>query len=199
MEEIWVESALSSPARGILLLGMDGMKERLGYEELIAPVRERMMRIIWRIVRHPDEAEDTMQEVLTLVWKKLDRISRHPHPQALVLRMCVNASVDTLRKQRRRGRFVGSEVIGRLPDAAAGSERHQAETEGMVKRAIGRLPRKQAVAVVMRILEGYSYKEIAGALGCRETTARTHVLRGRAKLSHWLSHLRPSLSKENVP
>jgi hypothetical protein len=30
---------------------MDGMKERLGYEELIDQVRERMMRIIWRIVR----------------------------------------------------------------------------------------------------------------------------------------------------
>ena len=38
---------------------MDGMKESLSYEELIEPVRERMMRTIWRVVRHPEEAEDT--------------------------------------------------------------------------------------------------------------------------------------------
>jgi RNA polymerase sigma factor (sigma-70 family) len=175
---------------------MDGMKERLGYEELIDPVRERMMRVIWRVVRHPEEAEDTMQEVLAIVWQKLDRISCHPNPQALVLKICVNAAVDTLRRQRRGGRFAGSEIIDRLPDAAAGSERNRAETERLVRGAVGRLPGKQAVAVVMRVLEGYSYKEIAVALDCREATARTHVLRGRAKLSRWLSDLRPSGREE---
>ncbi len=196
MEEIWVEAALSSPPRGILLPGMDGMKERLVYEELIAPVRERMMRIIWRIVRQPEEAEDTMQEVLAIIWKKMDRISRHPNPQALVLKICVNAAVDTLRKQRRGGRSVDSEMIDRLPDPAAGSELKKREIAAIVKGAVGRLPRKQAVAVMMRVLEGHSYKEIAGALGCREATARTHVLRGRTKLSRWLSYLRPSGQEE---
>jgi RNA polymerase sigma factor (sigma-70 family) len=175
---------------------MDGMKERLGYEELIDQVRERMMRIIWRIVRHPEEAEDTMQDVLTVIWKKRGRVVRHPNPQALVLRICANAAVDALRKRRRVNRFDGSEIIDRLPDTTAGSGRDLAETEGLVRKAVGRLPRKQAVAVVMRVLEGYSYKEIAGALGCREATARTHVLRGRAKLSRWLSYLRPSGQEE---
>lgn len=172
------------------------MKERFDYEELITPVRERMMRVIWRVVRHPDEAEDTMQEVLSIIWKKWDRIACHPNPQALVLKICINASVDTLRRQCRAGRFVDSGVIDRLPDRAAGSARGQAETEAMVKRAAGRLPRKQAAAVLMRILEERSYKEIAEVLGCREATARTHVLRGRAKLRKWLSHLRPSGHEE---
>jgi RNA polymerase sigma factor (sigma-70 family) len=175
---------------------MDGMKERLSYEELIDPVRERMMRIIWRVVRHPEEVEDTMQEVLAVIWKKRDRIFRHPNPQALVLKICVNAAVDALRRQRRVDRFAGSAIIDRLPDSAAGSGRDRAETEGLVRRAVGRLPNNQAIAVVMRVLEGYSYKEIAGALGCREATARTHVLRGRAKLSRWLSYLRPSGREE---
>jgi DNA-directed RNA polymerase specialized sigma24 family protein len=52
------------------------------------------------------------------------------------------------------------------------------------------------VAVVMRILEGYSYREIGEALGCREATARTHVLRGRVKLRRWLSHLAPAGDEE---
>jgi RNA polymerase sigma factor (sigma-70 family) len=175
---------------------MDGMKERFDYEELIAPVRERMMRIIWRVVRHPNEAEDTMQEVLSIVWKKRDRISGHPNPRALVLKICINAAVDSLRRQRRGGRFVDSGVIDRLPDTATGSACDQAEIERMVKRAVGRLPRKQAVAVLMRILEERSYQEIADVLGCREATARTHVLRGRAKLRRWLSHLKPSGHEE---
>ena len=198
MEDVRAGAALSSPAWRILWAELDRMRERLNYEELLAPVQERMMRIIWRIVRNPDEAEDTMQEVLTLVWKKLDRISRHPNPQALVLRICVNAAVDALRKQRRGRSFVDPQVLDRLPAPdSAGWE--QKETEARIREAIGRLPRNQSAAVVLRILEGQSYEEIARVLGCRESTARTHVLRGRAKLSRSLSHLRPSMSKEIEP
>ena len=198
MEVVRAGAALSSPAWGILCAGLDGMRERLTYEELVAPVRERMMRIIWRIVRNPDEAEDTMQEVLTLVWKKLDRISRHPYPQALVLRICVNSAVDALRKQRRERRFVDSQILDLLP-ASDSDGWEQRETEAMIREAIGRLSRNQAAAVLMRILEGQSYGEIARALGCREVTARTHVLRGRAKLGRWLSHLRSSATEEVFP
>jgi RNA polymerase sigma factor (sigma-70 family) len=198
MENVRTGEALSSPAVSVVFRGWDGMREELTYERLIAPIRERMMRTIWRIVRNPDEAEDTMQEALTLVWKKLDRISRHPSPQALVLRICVNSAVDTLRKQRRGRRFVDPEVLDRLAAPDSGGW-EQKETEAKIREAVGRLPRNQAAAVVMRVLEGQSYREIARALGCRENTARTHVLRGRVKLSHWLSHLRPSASEEILP
>lgn len=175
--------------------GMDGMKENLSYDELIAPVRERMMRVIWRVIRHPEEAEDTMQEVLTIIWKKRGRIARHPNPQALILKICMNKAVDALRKRRRGDRFAGSEVIDNIPDAAV-CRRDQDEMEGLVRKEVGRLPRKQAVAVVMRILEERSYREIAVVLGCREATARTHVLRARNKLARHLSYLRPSGQEE---
>ena len=198
MENVRTGEALSSAAVSVVFRGLDGMRERLTYEEFVAPVQERMMRIIWRIVRNPDEAEDTMQEVLALIWKKLDRISRHPNPQALVLRICANAAVDALRKQRRERGYVDSQILDRLP-ASDSDGWEQRETETKIREAVGRLPRNQAAAVVMRILEGQSYGEIARALGCREATARTHVLRGRAKLSRWLSHLRSSASEEVSP
>lgn len=198
MEDVQAAAERPSPAWKILNPELGGVRERLTYEELLAPVQDRMMRIIWRIVRNPDEAEDTMQEVLALIWKKLDRISGHPNPQALVMKICVNAAVDALRKQRRVRSFVDPQVLDRLPapDADGGEQK---EAEARIREAIGRLPRNQSAAVVMRILEGRSYEEIAQVLGCRESTARTHVFRGRAKLIRWLSPLRPSPSKEVIP
>jgi RNA polymerase sigma factor (sigma-70 family) len=198
MEDAQAVAARPYPAWQILGSALDGMEERLTYEEFLAPIEERMMRTIWRIVRHPDEAEDTMQDVLTLLWTKRDRISRHPNPQALALRICVNAAVDTLRKQRRGRSFVDPRALDRVPAPASGGW-EQREAEIRIREAIGRLPRNQAAAVVMRILEGQSYGEIARVLGCREVTARTHVLRGRAKLVRWLSPLWASASKESMP
>jgi DNA-directed RNA polymerase specialized sigma24 family protein len=41
----------------------------------------------------------------------------------------------------------------------------------------------------MRIVEEREYSEIALALQCSETTARIHVMRGRARLQRMLGHL----------
>ena len=48
------------------------------YDELIAPMEGTMMRSIWRIVRNADLAEDSLQDALTVIWKKRLQIRRHP-------------------------------------------------------------------------------------------------------------------------
>lgn len=169
-------------------------EEALSYEQLIAPVETRMMRSIWRIVRHPEEAEDTLQEALTIIWKRLDRIRRHPNPQALILRICVNASYDTIRKRKHRHfhQQEDPDALHHVPTPSgltAPDELVGKETEKEILDAIGRLPRKQAAAVLMRIVEEQSYEVIAQALGCSETTVRIHVSKGRKRLSQWLAHL----------
>jgi len=166
--------------------------EKTLYDQLIAPLESQMMRCIWRIVRHPDLVEDTLQDSLMIIWKKLDLIRNHPNPQALVLKICLDAAGDTLRKKRRFLRREEPYPARELPIPAGGRgedilERKEIEEE--VLAAIGRLPKKQAAAVLMRIVQDRSYEAIAQALACSETTARIHVSKGRAKLSQRLSHL----------
>ena len=62
-----------------------------------------------------------------------------------------------------------------------------------VLEAIGELPRRQAAAVLLHIVEERSYEEISRAMGCSETTVRVHVLRGRAKLARRLARERPDI------
>lgn len=169
------------------------------FEQLVGPMESRMMRSIWRIVRSPELAEDTLQEALTTIWKKLPLVRRHPNPQALMLKICLNAACDSLRRRKRSLSHVQISILGNTP---AASERVTAsalsarEMEDEVLRAIGRLPRKQALAVLMRVTQGESFEVIARTLGCSEITARIHVSKGRARLRKWLAHLAPSGAKE---
>ncbi|MCP5108081.1 MAG: RNA polymerase sigma factor [bacterium] len=182
-------------------------QEHVSYEQLIAPIETQMMRSIWRIVRDPQEAEDTMQEALTITWRRLDRIRSHPNPQALILKICIDASYDTLRKRKRydRTQQEDPEQLHNVPSPAgltAPDELEGKEIENEILNAIGRLPRKQAVAVLMRIVQEQSYETIAQALGCAETTVRIHVSRGRERLSRLLSHYRvaaPRSERGSVP
>ncbi len=173
--------------------------EKAIYEQLIAPLESRMMRTIWRIVRHPEIAEDTLQNALTIVWRKLKHIRRHPNPQALILKICMNSAYDSLRKQKRFRKQESSSLLHKFPDLSETIVPYDLERkniEGEILKAISRLPRKQARAVLMRVVQDQPYDVIAQMLECGEITARIQVSRGRAKLSKWLSHLHHSPFKE---
>jgi len=86
------------------------------------------------------------------------------------------------------------EIVDDVPGALNRLERNELRLE--IYRAISRISRKQAQAVLMRFVQELSFPEIASALGCREATARTHVKRGCAKLRSMLSHLAPGREQE---
>jgi RNA polymerase sigma-70 factor (ECF subfamily) len=173
--------------------------EKTAYEELIAPLESKMMRTIWRVVRRPELAEDTLQDAITVIWRKQDQIRRHPNPHALILKICLNAAYDSLRKQKRLLRHESLSRAHNLPDPSDGGAIRALEgreLEHEVLRAISRLPRKQAIAVLMRIVHEEPFDVIANTLGCSEITVRIHVFKGRARLRKWLSHLSPGSLQE---
>jgi RNA polymerase sigma-70 factor (ECF subfamily) len=155
------------------------------YERLIAPIEDRMMRAVWRISRDPGDTEDAFQEALLTLWKRWDRIQRHPNPQALVLHICINAAHDILRRKVRRGRWIDAGAIPEdIPDSSATAlqDISGAEESAHVLRAIGRLSKNQARAILMHVVEEIPYGDIAAAMDCRESTVRKHVARARARL-----------------
>jgi RNA polymerase sigma-70 factor (ECF subfamily) len=164
------------------------------YDVLVRPLEPRMMRSIWRIVRERQGAEDALQDALTVIWKKRETVARHPNPRALILRIAVTAAWDVLRKNRRRLRH---EVPGapeeRADDSAVpvSKEEEDRNLRAAILQAIGRLPKRQAEAVLLHVVEGQSYAEIAGAMDRSEATVRIHVMRGKAALVRRLAGLRP--------
>jgi len=174
--------------------------ERSIYDELIAPLEATMMRSIWRIVRNADLAEDCLQDALAVIWKKRLQVRRHPNPQALILKICLDAAYDFLRRlerTRRQTDLSRVEDVASSPDRDADQDLEEKELEEHVQQAIHRLPRKRALAVMMRLIHEESFEAIAQALNCSEVTARIHISKGRAQLRKWLSPLYQGSGKED--
>ncbi|HEO71534.1 MAG TPA: sigma-70 family RNA polymerase sigma factor [Candidatus Hydrogenedentes bacterium] len=158
-----------------------------------------MLRTIWNVTQHGDDAEEALQEALSVVWRKWDRIRVHPNPKALILRICINAARDVLRKRirrERRERRAETTIPARPLNPAQALDAQ--ERESTILDAISQLSRNQSAAVVMRLVHGLSYGDIGAALGCRDATARKHVERGRKRLQEILAPLRPSLTEETA-
>ena len=162
-----------------------------GYEEILRPIQPQMIKTVWRVLGNGDDADEALQQALIRIWKSWPGISRHPNPRALALKICSDCAYDELRRRFRRFRnrqLVGREV-GSLPEPS--EQLTRVELREIITNAIARLPRGQAVAFVMRVLQQQSYQEIAAALNCSEATARKHVNRARRRLSKSLDGLTP--------
>ena len=154
------------------------------YERLIAPIEKRMIRIVARIVRDPEEAADVFQDVLALIWAKLERIDRHPNPHAYIIRICITRSYDALRKRaRRRRREIRLESLqAKMWPARSLDHIKEGDRVTTIREAIAMLPPNQGRAVLLRLMEDSPYHVIAGVLGCSEATARSHFSKGKARL-----------------
>ena len=102
-----------------------------------------------------------------------------------MLRICVQAAYDVLRKRMRREHETDlTEHLAKMTDGvpSPAAQLIQQEQRQKILDDISRLPRNQAIAVLMRLVDQVSYEDIAAALGCTQVTARTHVKRGRQRL-----------------
>ena len=170
-------------------------QRQLAYERLIAPIETRLIRTIWGIVRDADEAQDALQDALTVVWRRWDRLQSHPNPEALVMRICINSAYDALRRKHRRLRWFGTgDATVDPPDPAPSALQSVAGAEAhfRVRHALASLSRNQAAAIVMHVIQDIPYERVAAAMRCREVTVRKHVARARAKLRAALADLVPS-------
>jgi RNA polymerase sigma-70 factor, ECF subfamily len=104
-------------------------------------------------------------------------------------RVATNASLDELRRRKRRG------VVG-LADDGDGGPAPAAELPLEVRiadrmavdQALDQLPEEFRVAVVLRDLLDLDYAEIAETLGIPPGTVRSRIARGRATLARLLGN-----------
>ena len=170
------------------------------YERLISPIEKRMIGIVARIVRDPEDAADVFQEILAQIWARLERIDRHPNPHAYIIRICITRSYDHLRKRaRQRRREVRLESIrAKMWPARSLGYVKEGDSITAICEAIALLPPNQGQAVLLRLMEDSPYHTIAGVLGCAVATARSHFSKGKARLVKLLGELGISSCKEET-
>jgi RNA polymerase sigma-70 factor (ECF subfamily) len=126
-----------------------------------------------------DEARDILQETYLQAFRSLDGY-RGEAPLAVWLRsIAFGRSTDwkrvILRRLKRGARLEDSGVVlePEIHGVRFASEDHA------LQRALGKLSHQQRAALLLREWDELSFAEIAGLLGCAESTARVHHTRAR--------------------
>lgn len=128
------------------------------------------------------DAEDMAQEAFLRVYKSLTGYKAEASFKTWVLRICKNVCLDEMRK--RSVRVVAGEEV---PEVVADSTDVQGEVvdnerREMLKNAINSLEERAKMLIVMRDINGLSYKEISQTTGLEQGTVKSALNRARKKL-----------------
>jgi RNA polymerase sigma-70 factor (ECF subfamily) len=146
-------------------------------EQVFRAAYPRVVAVAARVLGSPDEAQDVAQEVFLSFGR-----SSVPAQDAVgwLSVAAAHTALNHLRSGRRRAaREVSTHSGAHVPDTAdtvvVNEERRR------VREALGRLPRKQAVALVLRH-SGLSYAEVAAAIELSAGSVGTTVRRAEIAL-----------------
>lgn len=133
-----------------------------------------------RLTGSDADAADAVQETLIAVVKGLPRFDGRSRFATWSYRIAVNASLDELRRRRRRP----EPGLDEVPGAGFASSDPADSTADRVDidRALRQLTPEFRTAVVLRDLCRLDYAEIAEILNIPPGTVRSRIARGRAML-----------------
>jgi RNA polymerase sigma-70 factor (ECF subfamily) len=152
-----------------------GVKE--DFDRLYRATYQRVFASLVLILRNPAAAEDAAQEGYLRAFKAWKSWKQEAPAEAWLYRIALNVAFT----HRRRERFYEiGEVIRRL-----GRPKESDPTEVIqpdLVRELRALPPKQAAALVLRHVHGFTNREIAAAVGIPERTVASRLAAAKSRL-----------------
>lgn len=146
--------------------------------QIFVAERDRIFRLIRRIVGNHATAEDLTQDTLVNLWER----PITGQDRGLVFRTAQNLAIDHLRRQRVRAAFAGTvrpEQV--VPAAVPPDEAIAARLElDAALAALRRLPTRTQRVFLLNRLEGRTYVQIARDLGISVSTVEKDMIRAIA-------------------
>jgi RNA polymerase sigma-70 factor (sigma-E family) len=139
-----------------------------GFEEFVTEQRTALLRSAFLLTGERHRAEDLVQQALTKLAERWDRIGPS-HPEAFVRTVLYRDAVSGWRRQRR-------EVFGEPPDVTGWDDVAESVARRQeLLRALADLPPKQRAVLVLRYFEDLSEQQTADVLGVRVGTVKSQA------------------------
>ena len=169
-------------------------------EEAIGLLQNTVYSFSMKVCGHPEDAEDTMQEVLS---RSLGHLAKIENPQQMAVWLYTVTRNRCWRMRRKPAHAPahllsldelmpdGDELGGLLEDAAAGPERNiiAAEQHHLLHQAILHIPATLRIVLVLHDMEELTTEQVAQVLSLQQGTVRIRLHRARLSVRKEMNQL----------
>lgn len=168
------------------------------FDLLVLKYQHKIVNLVMRYVRDPDQALDISQEAFLKAYRALPRFRGDSAFYTWLYRIAVNTAKNYLAAQRRRPLDVELDLQDPEQFDLHAKLKEVDTPEGVVlsrelhetvERAIDALPDDLRTAIVLRELDGMSYEEIAQTMDCPVGTVRSRIFRARDAIGKKIANL----------
>ena len=179
-------NAADAPADEADLLARAKAGDRSAFDALVERHLPRVWKVVWRILRHREDAEDVVQEVFVSAHRALPEFRGEAKLSTWLHKVAVSRALNHLEKAGERMRRA-SEPLPEADAAPSGlpTPLHALEAKELRRRladCLGRLPAAWRSVLALREAEEMAYEAIAARLGIELGTVRSRLARARAAL-----------------
>jgi RNA polymerase sigma-70 factor (ECF subfamily) len=139
-------------------------------DSLFITWRPRLLRFCAQWLRHPQDAEEVVQDVFTKLCQRGDQLDLTTAPELLLFRLARHRCIDVLRKRR-------TEPPPEVEPPAPGHDPHLELHE-----ALATLPEGEREVVLLTAIDGLGYRDVAAILGCSVGTVAARRYAAMTKL-----------------
>lgn len=181
-----------STADDLQLIAAAQAGERVALDTLLRRHYDRIHAVCRRITGNESDAADAAQEAMIAVVRGLPNFDGRSSFGTWVYRIATNASLDELRRRRRRPLNSVDKVddegrTAELADPASGTRIDSVSERMALEAALAALAEDFRIPVVLRDVADLEYAEIAVVIGVPVGTVKSRIARGRLALAHALS------------
>jgi len=171
------------------------------FNRLVLRHQRRAVNLAYRFLGNYEDACDVAQEAFVRVHKHLRRFKGQSSFKTWLYKIVLNLSRNKYRWKKRRGEFgrisidnPGGDNPGNpmeIPDTtlSVAREIRRKEIRSRIQEALSRLPKNHREILVLRHMEGLSYSDISGMLGCAEGTIKSRLHRARIEIRKLLADM----------
>jgi RNA polymerase sigma-70 factor (sigma-E family) len=170
--------------------------ESAAFTAFYEATRNDCLRAVYASVGDRQAAEDLVAEAFARAWARWPAVSRHPAPQAWVVRTALNARVSWWRRRRREVTL--ADPVTEPPAGSCTKAAGEGGLDGTVDRELMavllRLPVRQRQVVALRLFLDLDTASTAQVLGIAPGTVTAHLARAIAVLREQFS---PTIHEES--
>jgi RNA polymerase sigma-70 factor (ECF subfamily) len=161
------------------------------FQELVSRYQQKVFTVIVGLLRNREDALEVAQETFFRAYRKIKSFQGESSFYTWLYRIAVNNAIDAQRRQNRNpldfresmdGIMEERNEVAKDPFADA----HDKELRAKLVQAINDLTPEHRAVIVLRTLEGLSYRDIGKILGCSEGTVMSRLHYARKKLQEKL-------------
>lgn len=158
-------------------------EDRAAFDELVIRHQKHVYAVAYRMVRRAEAAEEIAQETFIRAFRSLRSFRQSASLSTWLCKITMNLCCDEL-KRRPNEVELDPETPEANPASYPSEKMAEEERKEWLERQIDALPFKQKSAVVLRIFQGMSFKEIGDAIGCSTGSAKVNYRHALLKLKN---------------